>query len=769
MGLNFDDIDDDDIEKQRMIQNPPSHEPGFGGEQPVSDGYDFDSFSDDDAFGSFGGDSGGNPFGSFGASSDGQMFGGNSFGGGGFGDTNPFGTGYGGAFNQGGEQQSGNKSDATTEMLVNSMKDIGAFFLEVFASLRNRTIDDWAELSSLWLTIGGIMAAVGVVSTIVGAVGDMSVLKLGGLGGIGLFGGVMVVAAGFTGLGINTYLKAKGGEYASTGGTVTQIQKVEQPKEIESQMSNEFGFDLDKDEDDTDREDDTTGLESDEDDSITSLISSVFGEDADSPMDFIGEQKKEEEEEETEPEEVDYASLQENIKETGLVTRGMLFDTFRDFFPLCSVGFSDIKEYDLGDEEVMKIGTKINQALAVLLPDKDPEIREVQIERLRETHFAFEVTFSRLKVKTLKLENLAEEMVTQFKKGLKDDSVSITIEAIGTKNVALITKGESKPVTIGDCLRNKAVEEYIRDTKHKLPFISGISEIGEVEMMDMQHYLSIVITGKPRSGKSWYVNSILSTLVAFNKPDEIQFVVVDPKKTSLFKKFSLLPHVCGLHDGENILDLFEEVMTSEAERRKRLFADAAVDNIWEFRKSCPEVKLPVIMFVIDEIVTIFNDLKKDKKEKEFASYIQKIFTQLPYLGIGLMLIPHRTTGILDKMVRMNVSYKATVMSDAEAIKEEMDTSKFTRPLVSPGDMAVKASAWKAAKYLKGTGVALEDKETRDLLEEMAKAWYKIGVEQPDMSYLGCCVNRDEEDVRDKLRLDGGQRIQYDSYNIDKDM
>ena len=763
MGLSFDDIDDEDIEKQRMIQNPPSHEPGFGGEQPVSnDGFEFDSFSDDNddfssgsPFGSFGSDAGGTTFGSFGASASG-----NAFGSGGFGDTNPFGSGYGGYGQD--TKQVDNKNDAS-EFFISAAKDVGLFFLEVFASLRNRTVDDWAGLSSLWLTIGGIMATVGVVSTVVGAFGDMAFLKLSGVGGTGLFGGLIVVSAGFAGLGINTYLKAKGGEYASTGGTIKQIQKVEQPKEVEEQMeANVFGFEESTDEEGEDGE---SSMENENTD-MANLISSVFGDDATAPMDFPGEEAEPEGEEEEEPEVVDYEKLQSQIGDTPYVNREMLFNTFKGFFPLCSTGFTDIKEYDMGDEEVMKIGSKINQALSVLLPDKEPEIREVQIERLRETHFAYEVTFSRLKVKTLKLDSLAEEMINQFKKGLKDDSISITIEPIGTKNVALITKGATKPVTIGDCLRKPDVEEYIKDTKHKLPFISGITEIGEVEMIDMKDYLSIIITGKPRSGKSWYVNSILSTLVAFNKPEDIQFVVVDPKKTALFKKFSLLPHVCGLHDGTNILELFEEVMNNEAERRKRLFEDAAVDNIWEFRKGNPEVKLPVIMFVIDEIVTIYNDLKAEKKDKEFAGYIQKIFTQLPYLGIGLMLIPHRTTGIIDKLVRMNVSYKVAVMADNEGVEEEVGAKRWNRPLVSPGDMAVKASSWKSAKYLKGTGVALEDKDTRDLLEEMAKAWYKIGVEQPDMTYLGCCVNRDEEDIKEKLKLEAVQRIQYDSYDAD---
>jgi hypothetical protein len=56
-----------------------------------------------------------------------------------------------------------------------------------------------------------------------------------------------------------------------------------------------------------------------------------------------------------------------------------------------------------------------------------------------------------------------------------------------------------------------------------------------------------------------------------------------------------------------------------------------------------------------------------------------------------------------------------------------------------------------------------------LIEEMAKAWYKIGVELPDMNSVGVGFNRDEAYVKEELRLtEKGNRIQYDTLNLDKD-
>lgn len=811
MALNLSGgLSSEDLDKQRMIQNPPRNEPGFGGVSSVG----FSSFDDDDdddslsfssSFGddddddnpfstrtSFDGLGSGmnsspfnrgsgfnsNPFGSssgglgggmnsspFSSSpfSSGSSFnsglGGNSS----FGSSSPFGNSYGSqSFGMGVQNQQ--KSDDTADKVFAGIKEFGSFLLDIFSSVRTRTIDDWAELSNFWITTGGIMMGVGLVSTLVGLAGDISLLKLGGLGGSSFFGGGFVLATGCVGLGVMAYLRAENGEYAKTAGDTPKVTALAQPESFQmNDIESSFGFDNDNSDEDfeEDEEEPTSG------DDVTSILNELFGESKDEPMSFPMVEPPKEPEIVEKPKDIDYNNLVSSVRsDVGYVNRGMLFDTFKDFFPTCSTKFADVHELDPSDMEFTQMGAKINKALEQLLPKALPEVREVQIESIRETHFAYEITFSRIKDKSLKLNALADELVNHFKSDINDDSISVTINTLGDKNIAIITKGESSPVTVGDCLLKDNVENYIRDSKHKLPFISGITELGDVEMSDMKDYLTLIMTGKPRSGKSWYVNSILTTLAAFNTPEEIQFIIIDPKKTALFKTFSLLPHVCGLHDGTEILSIFKDILESEAERRKKLLSDAEADNIWDYMEETG-VKLPVIMIVIDEIVTIYNDLKQQNLHKEFTSYIQQILTQLPFIGIGLMMVPHRTTGILDPLTRMNVSYKAAVMADSDSIKEELGVSGWDRPLVLPGDMAITTSRWKSPKYLKGTGVALKDKDTRTLIKEMAKAWYKIGVELPDVSMVGVGVNRNETYVQQELKLsDKSNRIQYDTLNLD---
>lgn len=772
-------LSDEDLDKQKLIQDPPSYEPGFGGMPSVDfddddDSFNFDKDDDDDSFGfskpgsSFGGSPSG--FGSLGASSGLGNFGRHSgLGAPGFGPS--FGTSYSMDMQRQAQQEEAKKKDSS-QVVFDIAKEVWSFVMEIISSFKNRNVDDWAKISDRWLKIGGVMMLLGLISTIVGAFGDLALLKLGSLGGVGIFGGLIVLSGGLCGLGLNTYLKAKGGYYAATGGNLDELKDM---LSVEDESLNEGVEDLDFGFDGEDKEfNDIGDIDEVSEEDLSDLMSSLYGDKVNNelPSFPIEELDNDNTEEEEETKEIDYDGLLENVKEDiPFLNRQLLFDTFKDFFPLHSKKFTVIKEYDPDDDLFISMGAKINKAIEQLLPNVEPMLREVQVESLKETCFAFEVTFSRVKGgKRLKNDDLATEMLNYFREGVSDDSISITVNTIADSYVSIITKGATEVVTVGDCFNKPDVKDYILNTKHMLPFISGITDLGEVQMSDMKNYLTLAVTGKPRSGKSWYVNSILTTLVAFNTPEDIQFIIVDPKKTSLFKTFSLLPHVCGLHSGDNIIDILNDLIDTEAERRKTLLSNARVDNIWEFREETG-AKLPVIMLVIDEVVTINGDLKKAGLDKEFKNLIQTVLTQLPFLGIGLMMVPHRTTGVLDPLVRLNLSYKASVMADDATLKEELNVSatNWKRPLILPGDMALSTSLMKQPMYVKGTGVALNDKETRKLITQMARAWYRLGADMPDMKYIGSGYNRDESYIKKELDLsDEKHRIQYNTLDLDLD-
>lgn len=106
---------------------------------------------------------------------------------------------------------------------------------------------------------------------------------------------------------------------------------------------------------------------------------------------------------------------------------------------------------------------------------------------------------------------------------------------------------------------------------------------------------------------------------------------------------SLMPHVFGLHDDSNILKVLDDVIEVEAPRRKDMLASERCDDIWALRDK--GIMLPILYIVIDEYITVINNLDKDQ-QKEFDTKFQVIISQLPSLGIRLLFVPHRATGIV---------------------------------------------------------------------------------------------------------------------------
>ena len=296
--------------------------------------------------------------------------------------------------------------------------------------------------------------------------------------------------------------------------------------------------------------------------------------------------------------------------------------------------------------------------------------------------------------------------------------------------------------------------------------INGVTELGKVELEDAKDYHSMIISGQSRSGKTWNLVDIIMQMTMFNEPYDIIFIVVDPKKSTLFNTLSLMPHVLGLHTEENILKILDELIEIEAPRRKEMLANNKCDDIWAIRNK--GIKLPVLNLVIDEYLTVVESFGTDKeKRKEFDMKVRTILSQMPSLGIRLIIIPHRTTGVVDKTNRMLFHYIGMVRANNKEIEETLNVSKWKRTLTSPGDMAIMTSLMREPEYLKSLALTTSDEENVKFIEVVAKAFYKMGVEIPDYSNLPISCNRNEDEIKE--RLAGGNIIQYDANNIFNDI
>ena len=765
MGINLKaNLSSDDIDRAKNIRNPPAQDAGdnmSGGTGGFDDLFGSDdswSFDDDDLFGGGGssGNNGGDPFSSnnntsFGGNNNNNNLGGNNFGGNGtFGGNNPggaFGGGFTG-FNQQNTQQpvvqQKDNWDRAFDFSAEGLTNIGKVMVELIKSIRNRTADDIGYYSNNLIKTGLIGIAVAFVISLLAILTKVKFLSISGLSGTFLLAFALTAGGGMIGLGLAAYFIA--------GTTRDSMPDIKSLPDVGSQFPDDATDDYEDELGDI-----MADLFGDEDEDSDSLFgeseSSEFGA-PESNTPYIPEFTN------TTPEVVDFEKELEAVRANKLINRKTLLEEFLRFLPLNNPEFAVKKDIDPDSDDFTYLEAKCLKAMANVMKCEPEEVKS-SLTSAKETFFSYELRMKRVRGLT-KTAELASEIEIYLKENPSDVGISATIDIIGDDYYIVITKGVTAVVTMGDCFKQKYVMDFFENEKNQLPIISGITELGEVIVNDAKLFDTMLIAGKPRSGKSWYVLSILASLMLFNTPEDVQFIIVDPKESNLFKTLAYMPHVAGLHNDDQILQIMDDIISNEAPRRKQLLADHRCDDIWAIRKK--GIKLPILYLVIDEYITVRTNLKE--LSKELDTKLQVMISQLPSLGIRLLFVPHRATGIVDKTNRTMLQFTACVKSDTDEITDTLSIKSWKRPLTNPGDIAYKSSSNPNAQFVRGAAVTTGDDTNAELIETIAKAFYKMGVDLPDMSSMEVAVNRDEDKIRSLL---GGQnRIQYDANTIFKD-
>ncbi|MEM4385413.1 MAG: hypothetical protein QXD03_02560, partial [Candidatus Anstonellales archaeon] len=482
-------VSSSDIEAVKTKNNPPEYEPGF---EPSGDDVNFDDFFDDlDDFGSFGSDTngsigggsggldgglGGSGFGGFG----GQGLGGSGFGG--FG-----GQGLGGLGGSGFGGQQGNVSnvqestfDKAVDVVIDKsgegLKVLLDVTLKIIKSFKLRTVDDIAYYSRNLILIGVIAGGVGIGVGLIFSVFGIRMLGLKGLLGLVGFTGLNILGIGLIIMGSSAMIaiKFKDNMNLNSLPDIYSLDKNDKSMEYESTISSL-----------NDIEDDLDSLFSDED--FGDLFNDGFGsnkdtfnvdfDNLDNGIDF--DNKKEDKDKVTS---INYIEVLESVKENSYINRQILFNTFEKFLPTNTPGFADKKEIKKNSDDFLTLETICLKALANVAKCEFTELKS-SLESAYETYFSYELRLKRVRGLN-KLDEIAREMEAYFRESSTDTSVNANVDIEGDFYKVTITKGVTAIVTFGDVFKLDYVRNYYLDTENVLPFIVGISELGEVILDD---------------------------------------------------------------------------------------------------------------------------------------------------------------------------------------------------------------------------------------------------------------------------------------------
>lgn len=738
-----------DVEKIRNRGNHGEFADGFGPED--SDGLDDDldinfDFGDLDLGG--GGTSGDNGAGTsynFGAYN--QNNNNNNGGGiGGFGNdsmnsgngiglgSNPF------SYNNNQQQQPQNTGPDVMDTVIEKSKSAGFAFAHIIRdtvkSIKSKKASDWGNYFRNLIIMSFIVIGVGLILGIIGTVAGLDKLTFKSVPSDFILTGIVLIGLAMPGL-----------AFAAKANVGNMVKPKPVPA-VTPAENNSFLDDLGLSGDDFD-EDELYGdyTDDDYDDDI-----SDSGNEIDTGNLVLDSVELEA------PEEVNFNKALESVQErVPLLSRAYLVDTFKGFFGCCTPQFSEKKVIAPGTDDFAQLEAICIKSLAAAAKKEVDELSSCKLESAEETFFTYELKVTRYKSLT-KVEDIEKEITAYTRTSPDDSSISTSVAILGDFYIIKIFKGVKAIITLGDIFKKQETIDFFKDEKNKLPYIVGIKSDGSVLYRDAKKIESMLIVGRPRYGKSWFVINILANLTLFNRPEDVQVIIVDPKKTTMFRSISMMPHVAGFHDDSNILDLLRDLIYVEGERRIKLLLDNKCDTIWDLRDR-KGIKLPILYFFMDEVISIKNNLDKEGCAT-FDEYTKTIITKFPYIGIRIIMISHRAQGVIDKTVREQIGFRAAVGATEEVITEALGVKRFGTALETPGEAALSISDL-APTYIRGNAIMASDNDNVEFFKNAARAFYKMGFDAADCSGLGCCYNRNEKEIQSELLGDKGEHIQLD--------
>ncbi|MBI3242257.1 MAG: DNA translocase FtsK 4TM domain-containing protein [Chloroflexi bacterium] len=319
-----------------------------------------------------------------------------------------------------------------------------------------------------------------------------------------------------------------------------------------------------------------------------------------------------------------------------------------------------------------------------------------------------DVRGKKTKVKVGKIASLSDDLAL----ALAAPSIRIEAPVPGKGYVGIeVPNVETTVVALRDVMEN----ENFRRFKTTLGLALGQDVSGQAVSADLTNMPHLLIAGTTGSGKSVCVNSIIACLLLQNTPDDLKFLMVDPKRVEL-TSYNGIPHLLTpvVVEMERVVNSLQWV-TREMDERYRKFAKAGTRNINEYNKrveTTGEKKIPYLIVIIDELADLMM-LAPDETEKT----ITRLAQMARATGIHLVIATQRpsvdvVTGLIKANFPARIAFAVASSVDSRVILDQPGAEK----LLGRGDMLFQSPD--ASQPLRMQGVFVSDAE----IQRVVRYW-----------------------------------------------
>ena len=403
--------------------------------------------------------------------------------------------------------------------------------------------------------------------------------------------------------------------------------------------------------------------------------------------------------------------------------------------PQAELGFPE--QEDGSDDEDVQVDFSAKEALEYKLPSlqlfapdkpkdqsKEKKIVRENIKILEETFasFGIKVTVERAEigpsvtkyevkpavgVRVNRISNLADDLALAL--AAKD----VRIEApIPGKSLVGIEVPNSEIATVSF---RELWEQSQTKAENLLEIPLGKAVNGTARAFDLSKMPHLLVAGSTGSGKSVAVNGIIASILMKARPDQVKFMMVDPKMVEL-SVYNDIPHLLipVVTNPRKASKALQKVV-DEMENRYELFAKVGVRNIAGFNAKVEEfnaqseykqVPLPLIVVIVDELADLMM-----VASKEVEDAIIRLGQKARAAGIHMILATQRPSvdvisGLIKANVPSRVAFAVSSGTDSRTILDENGAEK----LLGRGDMLFKPIDENHPVRLQGSFISDDDVE-----------------------------------------------------------
>ncbi len=292
-----------------------------------------------------------------------------------------------------------------------------------------------------------------------------------------------------------------------------------------------------------------------------------------------------------------------------------------------------------------------------------------------------------------------------------------------------VPNGTTSVVTLRQIMESPAFKNLAE--KAALPIALGAGVSGDAVVADLAKMPHLLIAGATGAGKSVGLNSIIACLLMNFSPEQLRFVMVDPKRVEM-TPYTPIPHLAFSEivvEMDRVVGTLQAVI-NEMETRYRRFAQVGVRNIERYNEKEAR-KLPYWVVIIDELADLMLAAPYQVEHQ-----LVRLAQLARATGIHLIVATQRPsvdviTGLIKANFPTRIAFAVSSMVDSRTILDQGGAEK----LLGKGDMLFLAPDAQKPKRVQGVYVKDDEIEhivafwTQDRFKSLVPEKYDAMLEQ----------------------------------------